>query len=345
MFTGASVLKRIWVISILLISALMGTSIGYYIWKTLTIPLEVKEPLQVLNYPSGLSLYPGERIDFNVTIQNAASVNYTVFLDFRLNDTEYQSNYIRFSNDFYTVTPGQQNLLAWLSIEPDAPPGNVSLFIDLKRMGETSFFDDFDSNTLDNNWTIIDPNGDSTFSLTSKPGYLTISTSSPPDRDLWPPVNLYSPRIMRPVSGNFTIETKVWAVFNTSIQSAGIFVWKDQDNYLRLERAYRYGYQEVIFSALINGVSTMTGPESTSGGALLHVPNINPIYFRLVKTGPTYSGYYSAEGVNWIFLANISLQIDYQVNAGLYNVNRGPIEFESTAFAASFDYFRVFAED
>jgi hypothetical protein len=64
----------------------------------------------------------------------------------------------------------------------------------------------------------------------------------------------------------------------------------------------------------------------------------------MVKTGPTYSGYYSIDGLNWNFLANITLETDYSLSAGLYNVNRGPSEFQSTAFAVSFDYFKVLAD-
>jgi hypothetical protein len=106
---------------------------GYILWKSLTIPLEVKEPIDILSYPSQLSLYPGETLDFNITVENHASINYSVTLDFHLSNATYQTSYVTVSNENYVVIPGQQNLAAWLNIESDAPPINASLTIDFKR--------------------------------------------------------------------------------------------------------------------------------------------------------------------------------------------------------------------
>jgi hypothetical protein len=122
----------LWLIIVLLISGIGGT-LGYYVWRTLTIQVEVKEPIEILQYPSSLSLYPGETKDFNITVQNHASVNYSVIIDFHLNNTAYQTSYVNFSNEVYTVIPGQQDLRAWLSVVSEAPPTNVSLTIGFSR--------------------------------------------------------------------------------------------------------------------------------------------------------------------------------------------------------------------
>lgn len=122
----------LWLIAVLLISATGGV-VGYYTWKILTLQLEVREPLEIIAYPSQLSLYPGEFKDFNITLLNHASVNYSVIFDFHLNNTTYQTNYVTFSNEIYAVIPGQQNLIAWLEVESSAPPVNASLTIDIKR--------------------------------------------------------------------------------------------------------------------------------------------------------------------------------------------------------------------
>jgi len=332
----------LWLMAVILVSGIGSGVLAYYVWRTLTIPLEVKEPIEILYYPSQLSLYPGETLEFNITMQNHASVNYSVVLDFQLNNTTYQTNHITFSNEFYTVTPGQQNLTAWLKVKSDAPPINASLTIGFRRTGQVSFFDDFISPTLNSKWSIIDPYGGSTFNLTSMPGYLTISTTSPPSRDLWQGVNFYSPRIIQPINGNFTVETKLWAIMNASVQTAGIVIWKDQNNYLRLERAYRYDYQEILFIGMINGTFSVISAEVSNPGAILHIPNINTTYLLLVRIGMTYSGYYSVDGLNWNFVANITMETDYSLSAGLFNINRyGPPEFTSTAFTVSFDYFTV----
>lgn len=109
---------------------------AYYVWQTLTIPLEVKEPLEILHYPSQLELYPGENLTFNITVLNHASVNYSVALNFSLSDFSYQANYVTFSNKIYVVNPGQQDITAWLAVLPDAPPTNISLIVNLARVFE-----------------------------------------------------------------------------------------------------------------------------------------------------------------------------------------------------------------
>jgi hypothetical protein len=123
----------LWLIAVILISAVGSGALGYYIWTRLTIPLEIKEPIEILDYPSKLSLYPGENRSFQTSLINHASVNYSVILDFSLDNTTYQDNYVTFSNEIYRVTPGQQNLTAWLNVESYAPPTNVTLTIDCRR--------------------------------------------------------------------------------------------------------------------------------------------------------------------------------------------------------------------
>jgi hypothetical protein len=129
----------LWLIAILLISGTGTGILAYYIWNTLVIPLEVKEPLEILSYPSELSLFPGETEEFNITVQNHASVDYNVTLGFSLNNTAYQSDYVTFSNELYNVIPGQQILSAWLIVESYAPPANSSLAINITREPPRTF--------------------------------------------------------------------------------------------------------------------------------------------------------------------------------------------------------------
>lgn len=122
-----------WLVIVLMISGVGSGVLGYYVWKTLTIPLEVKEPIDIVYYPSQLSMYPGETLDFNVTVENHASINYSVVLNFHLSNTTYQENYVTFSYEIYTVVPSQQNLTAWVNVTSDAPALVTQLIIDFSR--------------------------------------------------------------------------------------------------------------------------------------------------------------------------------------------------------------------
>jgi hypothetical protein len=123
----------LWLMAVILVSGIGSGVLGYYVWRTLIMPLEIKEPLELLNYPSQLSLYAGDFKEFNITIQNHSLNNYSVILNFSLSNLTYQTSYVTFSNEIYTVLPGQQNLTASLDVRSDAPPITTSLTIEFRR--------------------------------------------------------------------------------------------------------------------------------------------------------------------------------------------------------------------
>jgi hypothetical protein len=131
---GAGKRRRIQalLVSLILISSVTVGVFTSYALQPVSIPLEVKEPLEILNYPSSFSLYPGETATLTVTVQNLASVTYFVALDFRLNDTQYQTKYVTFSANNYSVVPGTQDLTAWLTVAPNAPPASLLVTVSLK---------------------------------------------------------------------------------------------------------------------------------------------------------------------------------------------------------------------
>jgi hypothetical protein len=65
---------------------------------------------------------------------NQASLNYSVVLDFQLNDTHYQENYVTISSEVYTVVPGEQTLNASLSVKSHAPSTAALLTVEVKRV-------------------------------------------------------------------------------------------------------------------------------------------------------------------------------------------------------------------
>jgi hypothetical protein len=124
-------IKTLLVLAILIASTgIMG---AYATAQTKTVPVEVKEPLEVLPFDSSLSLYPGETRQFNVAVENHASVSYVAALIFGLNDSAYQQNYVNFSGIVYTVHPGTNMLAAWFSVVHTAPAVELELTINITR--------------------------------------------------------------------------------------------------------------------------------------------------------------------------------------------------------------------
>jgi len=126
-----------WILGVALASICIS-AFALYATLTFTIPFEVKEPLEILDYPSQVSLYPGDTFYFNVTIANHASQNYTVFLTFSLGNTTYDWSYVTFSNTTYTVESGINNLPAWLVVSGAAPPISATLTVNVYRQTTTT---------------------------------------------------------------------------------------------------------------------------------------------------------------------------------------------------------------
>jgi hypothetical protein len=130
----------VWILSVLLISIIGVGAIAGYVWETLNIPVQVNEPLKILGYPSKFNLYPGDTEKFNISLQNSASNNYSMVLDFSFSNSTYQSNYVSFSNTIYTIVPGKQNITAWFSVSSDAPPISDTLSIGFERVESTVLY-------------------------------------------------------------------------------------------------------------------------------------------------------------------------------------------------------------
>ena len=119
---------RVIIFATLLISIISISGLAVYAMQPVSIPTEVKEPLEILDYPTSFSLYPGETENFNFTVKNSASVNYFQEFEFLLNDTNYQK-YVTFSNYNYSIQPGIHTLNAWFTISPNAPAANFVITI------------------------------------------------------------------------------------------------------------------------------------------------------------------------------------------------------------------------
>jgi hypothetical protein len=127
----------IWFVAVLIVSVVGSTVLGYVAWTTLNIPVEVKEPIKILDYPTMLSLFPGDTEQFTVSLENQASNDYTIFLEFSLHDSQYQSNYVTFSDKVYTLQPGQHELSAWFAVKSTAPAVNTTLTVSFSRVEST----------------------------------------------------------------------------------------------------------------------------------------------------------------------------------------------------------------
>ena len=124
---------QLWVFAVVCISIIAAGVLANYVLTTRTVPIEqVCEHIELLAYPSNAILSPGE-YDFNVTVNNNASVTYDVVLSYLLGNETYQENYVTFSSETYSIIPGQQDVVVWVTVNPDAPSLITTLDITVQK--------------------------------------------------------------------------------------------------------------------------------------------------------------------------------------------------------------------
>jgi len=152
------------------------------------------------------------------------------------------------------------------------------------------FRDEFDRK-LAPGWQWIDPLGNSTMSLEARPGFLRITVTG--YHDLWPANHNYSaPRLMREVSGDFTIETEI---AGPKRWCGGLLVWKDQNNYVRFERGIHFR-NELNFDCDYYGQFRSLARDYAAG---------DPTWLRLTRRGSTLTATYSFNGTEWLPLKRL----------------------------------------
>ncbi len=198
------------------------------------------------------------------------------------------------------------------------------------------FSDEFNAPTLYSGWTVIDPDGGSAFDLTINPGWLRITTTSPPGRDLIGTFLVNAPRIVQSISGDFTVETKISSTMDENDEGAGILVWKDSANYLRLDRMSRTiggpVEQQIFFCGTIGGGFPIVGETK-----IVLSSAINPTYLKVIRSGNIFSGYYSTDGILWNHVADVTYAVSDPIQTGLDIIT----VYHDGVFSADFDYFRI----
>jgi regulation of enolase protein 1 (concanavalin A-like superfamily) len=187
----------------------------------------------------------------------------------------------------------------------------------------------------------VDPDGDCEIKVQGK----ALSISVPGTlHDLNADIDKYNaPRVLREVSGDFTIDVKVVGEFKPGPKSlnpksvpyngAGIFVWRDSDNFIRLERA------AIIRGGKLGTFATFEEREGGSTGAEHNGP-LTPgtTYLHMERRGKTILGMVSKDGKNWTKLRPIDTVWPAKLKVGVNAINSSNepfvVRFEDFKFQA-----------
>ncbi len=151
--------------------------------------------------------------------------------------------------------------------------------------------DDFESSTIAGSWSWVRADNNN-WSLTERPGSMKLKLQG---GDLYQTTNSTNNILLRDTpAGDWSIITKLEINPNQNYQQAGLIVYKDDDNYIKLTRAYADGSNCYNYAKEIGGGYSDFGCVSESA---------TKVYMKITKSGTTYTLYNSNDsGSTWVQL-------------------------------------------
>ncbi|VVB56435.1 SdrD B-like domain protein [uncultured archaeon] len=271
--------------------------------------------------------------DWNITIRNSTNAQQST-----LTDSTGSYNFMNLVNDTYTVyeenRPGWKNItsLSQQVIVSGSDRQNVNFRN--KPVGIVS--DDFSAPTLNTQlWTIIDQQNDSSYTMEgtgTSDAVLNISIPAGKSHDLDKTINASG--ILQTVSVNdFEVEVKFQSLMNRTVQSQGIVVAQDMNNFLRFD-FYSANSKINVYAAYVTGGAPSNRIAPKIIGAVSN--SSIPLYMRVKRSGNLWTQNYSFDGINWISSGNFTQALTV-TSVGPYAGNAAGAT--APAFNGMIDYF------
>ncbi|MEZ6130383.1 MAG: DUF1349 domain-containing protein [Planctomycetaceae bacterium] len=178
----------------------------------------------------------------------------------------------------------------------------------------------------------IDPDNDC--QIRSKVSFTVPGTN----HDLNPRGGMNAPRLLKAVNGDFTAQVKVTGDFTPGSVStgrgrpfngAGLLVWQNEDNFLRLERnAYWVSNKLMCYPPLIEhwhdgkyagfNSNPMAADEFFTGRST---------WLKIQRQGERITASFSHDGMEWTVAKEFSVQFEDAVSVGMVAINTSDAEF------------------
>lgn len=188
---------------------------------------------------------------------------------------------------------------------------------------------------------VVDPDHDCT--ITARGGKLTITVPGT-THDLSSYHSIYkkrnAPRVVRKITGNFTVEVKVTGAFKPGragtlpeadpFNGAGLLLWANTENYLRFERniwttSHGHSSYEPLLQYWKDDTDLTPGTPSTKPYFRGH-----STYLRLTRQGDQIRAAVSNNGVRWMKTRPVTVQFPQTIKVGVdaINTSRKPFTVE-----------------
>jgi len=189
----------------------------------------------------------------------------------------------------------------------------------------------FGSEGIPKGWKWIDPdttNGSIKFDTAGG----TLKFTVPTGKDMFGD-NRTAPHMVQPIDGDFQIETRVKFDPKADYQGAGLFIYIDGNNYVRLERAFgglNGGGSGIRLDARTDGdYRPITSPSDVPTDAA-------SVDLRVLRTGKIIYAFWRAdENAEWKEIGDVEYDFPTTVQAGIIACNTGP------AISVEFSYIKL----
>lgn len=195
---------------------------------------------------------------------------------------------------------------------------------------------------------VTDPDRDC--KLTAEKGKLTVTVPGT-NHNLNPAVGMNAPRVLREVEGDFTATVKVTGEFDPGetaslpgggpFNGAGLLVWADDRNYLRVERDIwwvpeikKHACYPPLVEYYKDGEYQDTDPPGTTDEFFKG----KSTYLRVERKGKMVTASYSHDGKKWTAAKEVAVDLPRKVRVGVAAVSTS-----AKPFAVEFEGFEVAA--
>lgn len=186
--------------------------------------------------------------------------------------------------------------------------------------------DDFNAGSLNTAlWTVVDPRGDATVSMTGS--QLRIAIPAGTSHDVWTGEN-NAPRVLQPIpDDDLSVQAKFDTPMNGEYQLEGIMVLQDNGTFIRMDFVKDASSTRFFAASFAGGAPTIRADVAITQGA--------PLYLRVRRTGDTWTGSYSTNGTTWTTGVTFTFALTATA-AGVFAGNAGG---NPPAFTALVDHF------
>lgn len=223
----------------------------------------------------------------------------------------------------------------------------LSLLTMISLVATTAIADEKKLQTIKGWGEVVDPDGDCT--VQSEKGKVTITVPEK-NHNLAPVIGQNAPRILQEVEGDFTVQVKASGDFKPtdrstleggrSFNGAGLLLWQDEKNFLRLERnSFRIPEQNLsvcyppLLELYADGQYQNTNPEPQPDTFFKG----RSTYLRLERRGGTVRASLSDDGKEWSFVKQLRVDFPKKLKVGVAAISTSAepfrVEFEELKVA------------